>query len=158
MILLLPCTFLFFLALDSLWCICCCRMEAGAAGAAGARKRRVYEIVAEQRARRGAGELGVPRHQPRRRCDAPSGATHERSRDDHKQLALSTEALAALLTERCCNEQCGGRLAGQAAEILHRRRLHHLLPSAIDRRHQLEKELVAGYYVSFFLSLFFPVA
>ena len=124
------------------------------------RKRKVYELVAAQRQRRARGELGVPRHLPRRRCDSKMVVPAVRPREEHKQLLVTVADVVRVLSEWCCNQQCGAALVSDAAVILDRRGEHHLKRYAVDRRAHLALEMARGYYVPlllFPLVLFFSI-
>ena len=123
------------------------------------RKPRVYELVAEQRLRRGLGETNVPSHEPRHRCDHPRATPAERRRGV-KALAMTADELRARLLERCCNSGCGAKVVDQLDGIMARRRQYHLIPQLLQRRAYLSVVLSKGYYVGnlvlFFSSAFPP--
>ncbi len=112
------------------------------------RRPRVYELVADQRLRRGLGEENVPRHEPRHRCDHPR-ATPAQRRLGAKALGVTEDELRARLLERCCNSGCGAKVIDQMKGIMARRRYYHLIPQLLQRRAYLTKILAKGYYVSF---------
>ena len=113
------------------------------------RKPRVYELVADQRLRRGLGEENVPRHEPRHRCDHPRATPAER-RLGAKMLAVTEDELRARLLTRCCNSGCGAKVSGQLDGIMARRRHYHLIPQLLQRRAYLTTIISKGYYVSLF--------
>ena len=67
---------------------------------------------------------------------------------------MSEAAVVARLLNYCCNAQCGPKLVDEVAGFLEMRRLHDLVPDAVDRRKQLHVVMAGGYKVTHSSCLF----